>query len=262
MKTALIAGTVMLLATAATAASLTETIDRTFDVRPGATVVLNNVNGAITIGSWDEPRVRVIARKEVKGSSGDLQEMLRALRVEMQPRNGGLVITTHTPRRNNSSSIFDWMFGNHDNAQVRYELTVPRRMNLDIENTNGAIRLTGVSGVLELETTNGRIEVARSAGSVDASTTNGSIQVELVELANREPMRLSTTNGRIEVRVPANARVDIDASTTNGSIRSDLPVAATRTGRNSLRGTINGGGTPLRIRTTNGAIAVRSAAGS
>lgn len=260
MKTALIAGSALLLSSVAAAASLSETIDRTFDVRPGATVVLNNVNGRITVSSWDQPRVRVVAEKEVEGARGDVEEMLRALRVEMQPQNGGVVVTTHHPKRSEGAwSIFEWIVGNHENARVRYEVTVPRSMNIDVSNTNGSIRLSGVNGVHELETTNGKIDVSRSAGSVEASTTNGAIAVELLSVARGKPLRLSTTNGRIEVTVPPSAGVDIDASTTNGSIRSDLPVAATRAGRTALRGTINGGGTPLRIRTTNGGISIRSA---
>jgi hypothetical protein len=259
MRTLLVIAT-LLFATAAAAAELTETIDRTFDVRPGANVVLSNVNGRITVTSWDQPRVRVVATKEVDGDRGELKKALQDLRVELQPRDGGLVITTHYPKEmTGMSKILGWLSGDDVDAQVRYDLTVPRTMNVDVTNTNGTIELTDVTGQLELDTTNGRIEVTRCAGSLDASTTNGSIKAELVRIAKGQPLRFETTNGRIDVSVPANAAADLDASTTNGSIRSDLPVAATRTSSNSLRGTINGGGTTLRLRTTNGGIAIRKA---
>ena len=248
----------LLLATAANGAELSETIDRTFDVRAGANVVLSNVNGRITINSWDQPRVRVVAKKEVDGARSELKKALQELRVEMQPRDGGLVIKTHYPKDHDGiGSIFDWLTGDHVDAEVRYELTVPRTMNVDVSNTNGGIYLSEVSGALELDTTNGKIEVTRCSGSLDASTTNGSIDAELLRITKGQPLRFETTNGRIEVAVPENAGADIDASTTNGSIRSDLPVATTRTSSNSLRGTINGGGTSVRLRTTNGGITIR-----
>lgn len=257
MRTLLLTATMLLAATAG-AAELSETIDRTFDVSAGANVVLSNVNGRITIGSWDQPRVRVIARKEVDGDRDELKQALAELRVEMQPRAGGLVVTTHYPKDDRGiASIFDWLSGDHVDAQVRYDVTVPRTMNVDVTNTNGGIHLSEVSGKLELDTTNGRIEVTRCAGSLDASTTNGSIKAELVRIAKGQPLSFETTNGRIEVAVPANAGADVDASTTNGSISSDLPVTTTRTSNNSLRGTINGGGTSLRLRTTNGGITIR-----
>jgi len=52
---------------------------------------------------------------------------MKALKVEIVPQNGGVTITTRHPRGQNEgfSSIFDWLLGNHVNAQVRYELTIP-----------------------------------------------------------------------------------------------------------------------------------------
>lgn len=261
MKKLLVVTVALLLTTAASAATLTETVDRTFNVKPGATVALSNVNGRITIGSWDQPRVRVVATKEVKGNRDDAKDAMKELRVEFAQTNGGVTIKTHYPRRDHGfTSIFDLFLGNHTNAQVRYELTVPRTMNVDVRNTNGSIHLADVAGHLELDTTNGKIEVERCAGSIDASTTNGGIEAQLIQVAKGKALSFHTTNGRIEVQVPGNLAVDVDAGTTNGSISTDLPIATTHFKRNSLRGTINGGGTPLRMRTTNGGITIKRGA--
>lgn len=260
MKRLMVAAALTLAATAASAAELTERIDRTFDVRPGSDFVLSNVNGGVKVASWDHPRVRVVAEKRVKAGRKDVEAALRELRVEMQPRSGGLVVTTHYPKRSDGAwSVFDFFAGKDVQAQVRYEVTVPRSMNVDVDNTNGSIRVSRVSGRHNLGTTNGRIEVTASAGSVEASTTNGAIDVELLSVAAGKPLRFSTTNGRIELAVPGAFAANIDAATTNGSITTDLPVATTRVSRNSLRGAINGGGTPVRLRTTNGSIEIRTA---
>jgi hypothetical protein len=260
MRTFVLAVLTLLLATVTSAAELTERIDKTFEVRPGANVTLTNVNGGITVTAWDQPRVRVVAMKSVDGDRDEAKAALGELRVDMQARDGGLVVTTHYPKENGASGFFDWILngGDHVNAEVQYELTVPRSMSLDVENVNGTIRITNVSGKHALDTTNGKIEVDRCAGSLDASTTNGSIHAELTGVTKGQALRLSTTNGRIEVALPASVAVDVDAGTTNGSIKSDLPVATTRINENSLRGTINGGGTPLHIRTTNGGIAIKA----
>jgi DUF4097 and DUF4098 domain-containing protein YvlB len=259
MRNLVAATMLLLLATAAGAAELSETIDRTFEVRPGSSVTLTNVNGRITVSSWDQPRVRVVAEKKVEAGRNEVKAVLDELRVEFQQRDGGLVITTHHPRRENGvASIFDWFTGDNVNAQVRYEVTVPRTMNVDVTNTNGAIQLSNVTGRHELETTNGRIEVSRCAGSLDVSTTNGSIRAELASVNKGAPLRFETTNGRIEIALPSSFAANVDASTTNGSIRTDLPVTTTQISKNSLRGTINGGGTELRMRTTNGGIEIRT----
>lgn len=258
MKKLTLLAAALLVAVTASAAELNETVDRTFDVRPGATVSLDNLNGSITIGSWDQPRVRVVAYKTVEGDRRDVQDAMKELRVQMTPRDGGLSVVTQYPKDSEGpSSIFAWLTGDRVSANVRYELTVPKTMNLEIENTNGGIKVTEVAGNHELDTTNGRIELVRCAGSLDAATTNGGIAAELVKLSPGQKNSLSTTNGRIVVTVPANFAAEVDAGTTNGSIKTDLPVATTRAGDNRLRGTINGGGAPLRLRTTNGGIEIR-----
>jgi hypothetical protein len=260
MKRLLVTTIALLLASGASAATLNEKIDQTFDVKPGATVVLSNVNGSVRITSWDQPRVRVMADKQVEGDRDDVKGAMKELRVDMQARNGGLVITTKYPKESDGASgIFSWLMGDNIEAQVTYELMVPRSMSVDVTNTNGSIRLVEVTGKLELDTTNGKIEVSRCAGSIDASTVNGSIHADLVKIAKGQPLRFETTNGRISVAVPADFAGDIDAGTTNGSIDSDFPVTTTKTSSNSLRGAVNGGGTPLRLRTTNGSIDIRKA---
>lgn len=253
----MILGTLLtfVLASAAGATTLTDKIDRTFDVRPGAQLSLSNVNGRITIKAWDQPRVHVIAEREAESLYEDeAKKAFKDLRVEMTPRNGGLEIVTHHPR--SSHDFFDLIFGKNVNAKVTYELTVPRSMNVTVDNTNGRVEVADVTGDFNVETTNGRIELTRCGGSIDATTTNGRIIADLVTIAKGKSLALETTNGAISISVPSNLAADVDAGTTNGRIRTDLPVETRSTHRNSLRGKINGGGTPLRLRTTNGSIEI------
>lgn len=257
MKRFVVSLFLLAFASVATAATVTENIDRTFDVRPGAKLELSNVNGRVTIGSWDQPRVRVIAVKKAEGDRDVLGDYMKQLRVDIQQRNGGLTVATVHPREEGVASIIDWFMGHQVNGQVSYEVTVPRNMSVDVKNTNGAIVLSGVTGDHDLNTTNGKIELIRCGGSLEAETTNGAISAELVRLTRGQPLRLNTTNGRIRIAVPADLAAEIDAETTNGAITTDFPVITRRLGRHSLRGTVNGGGTSLRARTTNGAIEIR-----
>lgn len=258
MKKLTLFAAALFLAASVSAAEVTETFDRTFDVRPGARVVLDNVNGGITVSSWDQPRVHVVATKRVKGDRDELQQAMKELRIEVAARDGGLVINTRYPNEGNGiASIFDWLTGDHVNAQVTYQLTVPKSMNLNIDNTNGTIRVTDVSGELDLDTTNGQIQTVRCAGVIDASTTNGRIEAELLKVTPGQSHSLSTTNGRIVLSVPSSFAGEVDAGTTNGRITTDLPIAMTKMGDNRLRGTINGGGALVKLRTTNGGIEIR-----
>lgn len=251
----------MLIAGAAGAAELREQFSQTYDVRPGSAVSLTNVNGRITITAWDQPRVQVHAEKYVDGFDSDAaKKALADLRIEVRQTGSGLAIETRQPKTGDGSGFLDWLVGNHVNAGVTYELTVPRSMNLSVENTNGSIHASDVSGKLDVGTTNGRIELARCSGSVNAETTNGAVHVELMQVTPGASMRFETTNGGISLTVPPSIGAVVDAGTTNGSVSSDVPITTSSFGRHSLHGTMNGGGPSIRLSTTNGSIKILSGA--
>lgn len=246
-----------LAAGAAGAAELKETFDRTYDVRPGSAVSVGNVNGRITVNAWDQPRVQVRAHKYVQGMDSDaVRKAMAAMRIEVNQNAGGLSIRTNHPRSEGGAGFLDWLFGDHVNAGVSYEVTVPRASNLSVDNTNGGIYVTDVNGKVEVDTTNGRIEVTRCSGSVNAGSTNGAIRVELLRVTPGSSMRFETTNGGITLAVPPDIAASVEAGTTNGSVSTDVPITTSSFGKNSLRGTMNGGGSSIRLRTTNGSIKV------
>ena len=72
-------------------------------------------------------------------------------------------------------------------------------------------------------------------------------------------VRLETGAGAIEVVVPNDAALTIDAETGIGSVHSDLPIASrTREDSDGIKGTINGGGKSLHLRSGAGSISIKS----
>lgn len=238
----------------ASAERLQESFDRTVDVRPGASLSLENVNGRIVVSSWDQPRVRIHAVRKAES-----REVLDKVVVDVRGSGGDLSIVSKMPSKN-EGGFLDFLFGDGGNASVDYELTVPRTADVKVENTNGSITLAEVSGRIELATTNGRIEAVHCSGTINASTTNGSIRAELLQVSSGKAMEFETTNGSISVTVPPTFAATVDADTTNGSIKTDLPVTTRSFSRRELRGTLNGGGAQLSLHTTNGSIEIRSSA--
>jgi DUF4097 and DUF4098 domain-containing protein YvlB len=98
--------------------------------------------------------------------------------------------------------------------------------------------------------------VIHSAGSLQADTSNGSIHAELTRFTPKD-LRLETSNGSVVLRLPRDSRFSVDAETSNGSIQSDFPVPGEKTGRNSLKGHVNGGGTTVYVRTSNGGVQIK-----
>jgi DUF4097 and DUF4098 domain-containing protein YvlB len=258
LKRLLLTAILTIAAAAANASTLDEAFDRTFDVRPGAVFSLTNTNGRITVRSWDQAKIKVHAIKHVESRDGDAARgAMKALTIALSQPNGGLRIDTKYPK--SSEGIFEWIAGTSVNLSVTYEVTVPRTMDLQIEDTNGAIEANDVRGSHRIETTNGHITLVRCAGDLNAETTNGGIVAELTTVTAGRVVRLETTNGNISARLPRTFAASLDASTTNGGIDSDLPVATRGSlSKHSLRGTINGGGPDLHLRTTNGSIRIKA----
>src|SRR3954452_846066 len=257
-KRILLTAILAIAAAAANASTLDQAFDRTFEVRPGAVFSLTNTNGHIAVRAWDQSRIKVHAVKHVESRDSDAaRDAMKALTITMAQPNGGLTIDTKYPK--GSEGIFEWIAGTNVSMSVTYEVTVPRTMNLRIDNTNGAIEASDVTGSHKIETTNGRITLARCAGDLDAETTNGSIEAELTTVSAGRGIRLETTNGGIHARLPRTLAASIDAANTNGSISSDLPVTTSGSqNKHSLHGTMNGGGPELRLRTTNGSIQINA----
>jgi DUF4097 and DUF4098 domain-containing protein YvlB len=258
MKRLLILALPLCFGGALSAATLQETFDRTLAVRPGTQFVLSNVNGRITLGAWDQPQVRIHALKKVEGHDpNELKTLLQQTRIDITQNDAGVHVITRVPHRD--LGFLDLLTGSNVNTNVTYEVTLPRTMNVTVDNTNGAIEIAEVHGALKLETTNGRIHVTRCAGHVDASTTNGSITAELLQVTGAQPMSLETTNGRISVALPANFGARLSAETSNGSITSELPIATNHFDKHEVHGVIGAGGPELRLRTTNGRIEITKA---
>lgn len=238
-------------AAVASAETAQERFEQTYAFSAGQRLSLSNTNGDIFVEPWDRNEIQVSATKRVKTRSGDANQALEELRIEVEVDSAGVDIDTVYPswRR-----LFGW---SNVSASVDYDIRLPRQANLEVRTVNGEIEITGLAGEIRLRSTNGGIAVFDSAGSVNAATTNGGIKVELDEVAGRG-MEFETTNGGIRVDLPSSVRASVRARTTNGSIETDFPVTVQGTfRRNRLEGDINGGGPAIDLRTTNGSIRIR-----
>jgi len=244
LKKAMILATFLTAGLFTWASTETEEIVRTFDLERGGSVSIDNINGPVVVHGWNESGVRLQATKKAKaGSKSAAREKLERTEVRIEAEANAISAVTQRAERK-------WS----DNVTVAYELWVPAEVLLDVETTNGTVRIEQVDGRITAKTTNGKIYIQEASGTVNAHTTNGSISAGLVRYDGGD-MKLETTNGSIELSAPTNLQADLEARTTNGSIHTDFPVSVTgKVARNRLHGAINGGGARLQMETTNGSI--------
>ena len=249
-----------------------KTFEDSISFKPVEALRLENLNGKIEVRTWEREEVRVRALIKATGRyTEEVEEILGALKIRIEQTDNRLEIYSDHPRK-------EWGWGR--SLSVSYELTVPKRIDLDLNTTNGSIEIGTVEGKiganttngsiyigtvegqLRANTTNGNVEIDGVQGSVSVRTTNGGIDVELTSSDGSEDLLYTTTNGSINISLPGDIKGNFEAKTTNGHIETDFPISVRgKISGKTVKGDLNGGGdTNISIKTTNGSIYIRQAA--
>lgn len=128
--------------------------------------------------------------------------------------------------------------------------------------SGGNIKLAACRGDAQVETSGGSIILKSVAGAVNAKTSGGSIRAVMTTQPEHDG-NLHTSGGGIVVTLIPDIAVDVEARTSGGRVSTDFPVMSVIQGKapqNRLKGTINGGGPLLKLRTSGGNIQLQKAA--
>jgi DUF4097 and DUF4098 domain-containing protein YvlB len=99
-------------------------------------------------------------------------------------------------------------------------------------------------------------------GPLVISTISGGVNVVFSEISKDKPISIAAVSGEVDVTIPAKAGVDLEMSNVSGNMYSDFDLATDnknmrRVGGNSVRTTLNGGGTDLKLHSVSGNIYLR-----
>lgn len=217
----------------------------------GSLVVDGAKNGGISIKGENRSDVLVRACVQAWGSTeAEARSLATSIRIDL-----GGTIKAEGPGESGWS--------------VSYEIRAPRNSNLNLKAHNGGISIKGIDGNMEFSTVNGGVSVYDAAGDVRGRTTNGGINVSLVGSGWKgNGLDLQTTNGGVNLTIPANFAANVEVGTVNGGFSSDLPALNVTTedtkgdyGRSRakrINTSLNGGGAPVRVITTNGGVRINS----
>ena len=254
----LLAGTAAALLAPATAAGQErEEWSWTKQVPAGRAIELKGVNGEIsaTYASGSEVRVRV----EKTARRSDVREV----EMVVVEHGGGVTICALYPSegRGRANQCEPGEAGRNNvrnnDVTVRFEVQVPRGVNLVARTVNGDVTAAGLQSDIDVHTVNGSIEAATS-GLVRAQTVNGSIDARLGRADWRDDLSFETVNGGITVELAGDLNADVTASTVTGGIQTDYPLTVTgRFGPKHVSGTVGSGGRDLQLTTVNGDIEIR-----
>jgi len=230
-------------------ARATDEWSRSYPLEAGGEIRIVNTNGKIEIEGTDGSTVEVKAEKIARGATD-------AAARELLPR----IVIKEDIKPDRVSLETERMSGIMIGAafEVRYHVRAPKSAVVNITNTNGQVALAALTGKVKAQTTNGGVNGRNLTGGVDARSTNGGVTIDMASVGP-DSITLRTTNGGVTLTLPDSTKANLTASCTNGGINVSAldNLEISEQSRRRLEGRLNGGGTSIEVRTTNGGIRVR-----
>jgi hypothetical protein len=235
-------------------ARATDEWTRSYPLAAGGEIRIVNTNGKIDIEGSDGSTVEVRAERIARGATdAAARELLPRIVINEDAKPDRVSLET-----GRMSGILIGV-----SYEVRYHVRAPKTAVVNVSNTNGQVTVAAFGGNVIAHTTNGGVRGTGLTGAVDARSTNGGVNIEMASVGTGK-IALRTTNGGVTLMLPETTKADITASCTNGgiSVASLDNLEIMETSRRRFEGRLNGGGTPIELRTTNGGIRVRPRSGA
>jgi hypothetical protein len=216
-------------------------ITRTYPLGDNASVSLVNLTGNVTIEGWDQPEAEVKVKKE-----GGTQQDRQSIEIRLASSSDQLSLETSPTR---SSPV-----------EVHYEVRLPRRVRqLEIKSADSKVELSRITGAITVVLQGSEIELKEVSGAVRTKIVSGDTKATLRKDGPGGPQEFTSVSGDIELRLEADANVDIKAETIDGEIDIDddleLRLDKRKMGQ-SASGRIGRGGVPVTIKTVSGDIKI------
>lgn len=255
-----------------------ERFQRNFTITPDGTLDVENYKGTIHVIGSDTNQVAVDVTKRFDGNDSDRKWWMEHTQVNFRNDSNRVSVEVKYPEWN---CTFCWP-GHDFTAAVELEIHVPRQINVKLESYKPDIRVAAINGDIRIKSYKSPIEIDSTTGAIRIDTYKDRVKLRNVmvhgplevrsykadaEIDARglgDSVTLEIEKGSIVLRVPRNAGLDVDfEGSRRSSFRSDFPMES-RAGSfdRSFRGTVNQGGTRLRLRTERGSVSLEKLPGS
>lgn len=244
-------------------AAVAQDFQKSYRLPQGSRVSIKNISGDVVVKGYDGEAVVVSGYKE--GRDRDL------ISVEDNSTGSNVDVKVRYPERCNC------------NASVRFEVKVPRMINLDYDafssvsgnvevseavgtirakSVSGDVRVREVAGAIYATSVSGDVSVGEASGGVSAKSTSGNVRVDLLRLegANTNRLEFTSVSGNVEVKMPGSLGAEVEMSTMSGSLETDFPITIEKRewgpGR-SARGRVGDGARALKLSSVSGSVYLR-----
>jgi len=123
--------------------------------------------------------------------------------------------------------------------------------NIKATTSGGNVDAEKISGDLITHTSGGNIDMSSMSGSLEASTSGGNIEVEMLETSKF--VKLSNSGGSVYLQIPKGKGLNLDIH--GDRIKTEgLSNFSGSMEKQSINGTVNGGGIPIDIHAGSGGV--------
>ena len=207
------AATILALALFALAATVRadveDKITKSYEVAPGGQLTVEVDRGSIEVKTTDRALVEIEVIRKARGSDAEAGRILKD-HVVTTSQDGNKVEIRAEYKGPKSSG---W-FGRSPQFNVIYQISVPRKFEVNLKTAGGHIKVVELTGKLNAHTSGGHLEFRKLEGPVSGHTSGGHITLT----GCKGKMDLDSSGGHLELR---EIEGDVTAKTSGGSIHAD-----------------------------------------
>lgn len=252
----------VLVAVVVTMPALADEWSKTYNITGKPDLHIDTSDASIRVTVWDQNQIlaKVISTGYKIGIGGG------DIRIDEHQTGDAVDIQVHYPYHGFN---IGW-----NNRHVEIIVQMPREGRVNLHTGDGNIEVAGLKGEMDIDSGDGSENLDSVDGQVRAKTSDGKIlangRFDALDVKSGDGRvdvhatsgstlgtgwRLQTSDGSVSLDIPSDLAADVDLHTGDGHIDLDMPVTTTGQVRQSeLRGKLNGGGSPLTIRTGDGSI--------
>jgi len=269
----------LILLAAGPADAAEKTFERAFTVSPAGVLTVDADSASVRVSAADTNQVKVVIT--TRGSNDDLA----AVKLDASQKGEDVTVTMRLRPKDSSSQHSPDVAG-------LIQVTVPKRFGVNVRTDGGGVELANTVGSARLHTSGGEIIATNVSGNVEARTSGGGIQADSIRgdvdaTASGGDVRLvkidgkirgetsggsikcslvgtnrgisaTTSGGSILLTLPRATAANIEATMSGGEFSSDLPLSTTVQQKEFVKGSINGGGPTIEVRTSGGGISLNA----
>jgi hypothetical protein len=198
-----------------------------FDKGSSPEVVVDNFEGTIKATGYAGHEVQLVINETLKADSAErAQAGRREVHLEITRTNNAIQCYVDGPFRDKNGS-FNFRGWKSYGYKIRhdFELKVPQQTELRLKTVDGKyIEVEKTSGKFEIENINGRISMTDVSGSGRVYALNDKVHVRFAENPGADSY-FGSLNGNVDVWFQLRLSANVRLKTLNGKVFSDFPAS-------------------------------------